>query len=87
MYTLLRCGKNNKHTNTQIHTIAGLFQVFNKKKIEKQEKKKKNYDVSAMLLLLGRTSERTRRVQQRREKLGRLAADTERKKSACMWQQ
>jgi hypothetical protein len=60
-----------------------LFQFFNKKKTEKQ---KKNDDVSTTLLL-GRASERTARVKQRREKLGRLAAATERKKSACMWQQ
>ncbi len=61
MHTLLRCDKNNKHTHTHIHTITGLFQVFNKKNREAR-KKKKNYDVSATLLLLGRTSERTGRV-------------------------
>jgi hypothetical protein len=87
MHTLLRCGKNNKHTHTHDYWFVSGFQ---QKKTGKQEKKRKTMMCRrryCLLLLLERTSERTGRVQQRREKLGRLVAATERKKSACIWQQ
>jgi hypothetical protein len=79
--------QNNKHAHTHIRTTTGLFQFFNKKKTEKQKKTTMCRRCYCLLLLLGQASERTGWVKQRREKLGRLAAATEKKKSACMWQQ
>jgi hypothetical protein len=78
--------QNNKHTHTHIRTTTGLFQFFNKKTEKQQKKTTMCRRCYRLLLLLGRASEQTGRVKQRREKLGRLAAATERKKSACMQQ-
>ena len=73
-----RMWQNSKHTYTHDCWFVSVFQE------KKTEKQRKNDDVSTttlllLLLLFGRASERTERVRQQREKLGRLAAATERK--------
>ncbi len=86
MHTLLECGKI---TNTHIYIYARLLVCFSFSTKKKREAKKTTMcrRLYCLLLLLGRASERTGRMKQRREKLGRLAAVTERKNSACLWQQ
>ena len=81
MHTLGECGKiANTHTHTR--TTTGLFQFFKKKKTEKQKKtmmcRRQRY-CCCCCCSDERASERTARVKQQREKLGRLAAATERK--------
>jgi hypothetical protein len=88
MHTLLRCDKIT-NTHTHMHTITGLFQVFNKKKTGKQEKRRKTTMSRrryCLLLRFGRTSKRTGSDETTKRKLGRLVAATEREKSACMRQ-
>jgi hypothetical protein len=71
-----------------MHTITGVFQVFNKKNREAR-KKKKNYDVPTSLLLavtIWANEQADGADETTKRKLGRLVAATEREKSACMRQ-
>jgi hypothetical protein len=82
MHTFLRCGKNNKHT----YTITGLFQVFNKKNWEAR-KKKKNYDVSATLLLVVavRANERANGAGATTKRKALPTSSSKREEKVCMY--